>query len=63
MLTTLNRKNGRLNSVEPEKKLALTAVNRKIAALTAVSPKKADLTALNWRNSGGNGAELQKWRP
>ena len=53
MLTTLNMKNGRLNSVELEKKLALTAVSR----------KKAALTALNWRNSGGNCAELEKWRP
>ena len=46
----LNRKNSGINGSEPEKKVALTAVNR----------TKAVLTAFNWKIGGINGIEPEK---
>ena len=52
---------------------ALTALKRKNFDVNGGEPKKAALLALNWRNSGSNGVELEnsevngaepeKWRP
>ena len=50
MLTTLNRNNGRLNSVEPEKKIGVNGGEPQNSGINGGEPEK----------SGVNGVELEK---